>query len=84
MRAGSAEIPEYHGGRHESTTSQNTYARRHLHAGRTDEEVANLLGLSSHRTSVRLRAKRLSHHSHRLILRRDSNAERARYLSDLN
>jgi site-specific recombinase XerD len=34
---------------------RNTYARRHLHAGRTDEEVANLLGLSSHRTSVRLR-----------------------------
>lgn len=34
---------------------RNTYARRHLHAGRTDEEVANLLGLSSHRTTVRLR-----------------------------
>jgi site-specific recombinase XerD len=34
---------------------RNTYARRHLHAGRTDQEVANLLGLSSHRTTVRLR-----------------------------
>ena len=34
---------------------RNTYARRHLHSGRTDDEVANLLGLSSHRTSVRLR-----------------------------
>jgi site-specific recombinase XerD len=34
---------------------RNTYARRHLQAGKTDEEVANLLGLSSHRTSARLR-----------------------------
>jgi len=34
---------------------RNTYGRRHLHAGRTNEEVSNLLGLSSHRTAVRLR-----------------------------
>lgn len=34
---------------------RNTYGRRHLAAGKTNEEVSNLLGLSSHRTVTRLR-----------------------------
>lgn len=34
---------------------RNTYGRRHINAGCTNEEVSNLLGLSSHRTAVRLR-----------------------------
>jgi len=34
---------------------RNTYGRRHINAGHTNEEVSNLLGLSSHRTAVRLR-----------------------------
>jgi site-specific recombinase XerD len=34
---------------------RNTYGRRHINAGHTNEEVSNLLGLSSHRTPVRLR-----------------------------
>jgi site-specific recombinase XerD len=35
---------------------RNTYARRLLLAGRTNEEVSALLGLASNRTVVRLRA----------------------------
>jgi site-specific recombinase XerD len=34
---------------------RNTYGRRHLVAGKTNEQVSNLLGLSSHRTVTRLR-----------------------------
>jgi site-specific recombinase XerD len=34
---------------------RNTYGRRHIHDGCTNEEISNLLGLSSHRTAVRLR-----------------------------
>jgi site-specific recombinase XerD len=34
---------------------RNTYGRRHLAAGKTNEQVTNLLGLSSHRTATRLR-----------------------------
>lgn len=34
---------------------RNTYGRRHLLEGKTNEQVANLLGLSSHRTATRLR-----------------------------
>ena len=34
---------------------RNTYARRQLVAGRSNEDVSRLLGLSSHRTVVRLR-----------------------------
>jgi len=34
---------------------RNTYGRRHIHHGRSDEELSNLLGLSSHRTAARLR-----------------------------
>ena len=34
---------------------RNTYGRRHLHAGRTNAEMSNLHGHSSHRTAVRLR-----------------------------
>ena len=34
---------------------RNTYGRRHISAGCTNQEVSNLLGLSSHRTAVRLR-----------------------------
>ncbi|MGV7242050.1 tyrosine-type recombinase/integrase [Caballeronia sp. M23-90] len=34
---------------------RNTYGRRHIAAGGTNEQVSNLLGLSSHRTAVRLR-----------------------------
>jgi integrase/recombinase XerD len=34
---------------------RNTYGRRHLAAGKTNEQVSNLLGLSSHRTVTRLR-----------------------------
>jgi site-specific recombinase XerD len=39
---------------------RNTYARRLLLAGRTNDEVSQLLGLSSERTVVRLRATILS------------------------
>lgn len=35
---------------------RNTFARRHLLAGRTNEEVSQFLGLASQRTAVRLRA----------------------------
>ena len=35
---------------------RNTYARRHLLAGKSNEEVCRLLGLASQRTVVRLRA----------------------------
>ncbi|MFM0047344.1 site-specific integrase [Paraburkholderia sediminicola] len=35
---------------------RNTFARRHLLAGRTNEEVSRFLGLASQRTAVRLRA----------------------------
>jgi len=35
---------------------RNTYARRQLIAGKSNEEVSRLLGLTSHRTVVRLRA----------------------------
>lgn len=35
---------------------RNTFARRHLLAGRTNEEVSRFLGLGSQRTAVRLRA----------------------------
>ncbi|SAK73174.1 phage integrase family protein [Caballeronia pedi] len=34
---------------------RNTYGRRHIAAGGTNEQVSNLLGLSSHRTVTRLR-----------------------------
>jgi site-specific recombinase XerD len=34
---------------------RNTYGRRHLLGGKTNEQVSNLLGLSSHRTATRLR-----------------------------
>ncbi|WP_371884034.1 tyrosine-type recombinase/integrase [Caballeronia sp. S22] len=34
---------------------RNTFGRRHLAAGKTNEQVSNLLGLSSHRTVTRLR-----------------------------
>jgi len=34
---------------------RNTYGRRHICAGATNEQVSNLLGLSSHRTAARLR-----------------------------
>jgi site-specific recombinase XerD len=34
---------------------RNTYGRRHIAAGNTNEQVSNLLGLSSHRTVARLR-----------------------------
>ncbi|MDR5806639.1 site-specific integrase [Caballeronia sp. LZ001] len=34
---------------------RNTYGRRHVAAGRTNEQVSNLMGLSSHRTATRLR-----------------------------
>jgi site-specific recombinase XerD len=34
---------------------RNTYCRRHLRAGKTNEQVSSLLGLSSHRTAVRIR-----------------------------
>ncbi|SOE97636.1 Site-specific recombinase XerD [Burkholderia sp. D7] len=34
---------------------RNTYGRRHIAAGCTNEQVSNLLGLSSHRTAARLR-----------------------------
>lgn len=34
---------------------RNTYGRRHIAAGGTNEQVSNLLGLSSHRTAARLR-----------------------------
>ena len=34
---------------------RNTYGRRHIAAGKSDEQVSNLLGLSSHRTVTRLR-----------------------------
>ncbi|KXV03239.1 integrase [Caballeronia megalochromosomata] len=34
---------------------RNTYGRRHIAAGKTNEQVSNLLGLSSHRTATRLR-----------------------------
>ena len=34
---------------------RNTYCRRHLATGRTNEEVSSLLGLSSQRTAVRIR-----------------------------
>jgi integrase len=35
---------------------RNTFARRHLLAGRSNEEISGFLGLSSHRTVIRLRA----------------------------
>ncbi|TCK32669.1 site-specific recombinase XerD [Paraburkholderia sp. BL8N3] len=34
---------------------RNTYGRRHISFGKTNEQVSNLLGLSSHRTATRLR-----------------------------
>ncbi|MBC8750456.1 tyrosine-type recombinase/integrase [Paraburkholderia sp. WC7.3b] len=34
---------------------RNTYGRRHLLQGKTNEQVSNLMGLSSHRTATRLR-----------------------------
>jgi len=34
---------------------RNTYGRRHILAGKTNEQVSNLMGLSSHRTATRLR-----------------------------
>lgn len=34
---------------------RNTYGRRHISAGKTNEQVSSLLGLSSHRTATRLR-----------------------------
>jgi site-specific recombinase XerD len=34
---------------------RNTYGRRHLLEGKTNEQVSNLLGLSSRRTATRLR-----------------------------
>ncbi|MGF6970708.1 site-specific recombinase XerD [Paraburkholderia sp. WC7.3g] len=34
---------------------RNTYGRRHLLEGKTNEQVSNLMGLSSHRTATRLR-----------------------------
>ncbi len=34
---------------------RNTYCRRHIIAGSTNEQASNLLGLSSHRTAARLR-----------------------------
>jgi hypothetical protein len=34
---------------------RNTYGRRLLLEGKTNEQVSNLLGLSSHRTAARLR-----------------------------
>jgi len=34
---------------------RNTYGRRHIAAGGTNEQVSNLLGLASHRTVTRLR-----------------------------
>ncbi|WP_438396928.1 tyrosine-type recombinase/integrase [Caballeronia sp. DA-9] len=34
---------------------RNTYGRRHIAMGGTNEQVSNLLGLSSHRTAARLR-----------------------------
>jgi len=36
-------------------TLRNTYARRLLIAGRSNEDVGRLLGLSSQRTAIRLR-----------------------------
>ena len=35
---------------------RNTFARRHLLAGRSNEEISGFLGLSTHRTVIRLRA----------------------------
>ena len=34
---------------------RNTYGRRHICSGSTNDQVSNLLGLSSHRTATRLR-----------------------------
>ena len=34
---------------------RNTYGRRHLPEGKTNEQVSSLMGLSSHRTAKRLR-----------------------------
>jgi site-specific recombinase XerD len=34
---------------------RNTYARRQIIAGKTNEQVSDLMGLSSHRTATRLR-----------------------------
>jgi hypothetical protein len=34
---------------------RNTYGRRHLLEGKTNEQVSSLMGLSSHRTATRLR-----------------------------
>ncbi|TCG03057.1 integrase, partial [Paraburkholderia steynii] len=34
---------------------RNTYGRRHLAEGKTNEQVSSLMGLSSHRTATRLR-----------------------------
>ena len=34
---------------------RNTYGRRHIVAGKTNEQVSSLMGLSSHRTATRLR-----------------------------
>jgi integrase/recombinase XerD len=34
---------------------RNTYGRRHLIEGKTNEQISSLLGLSSHRTATRLR-----------------------------
>jgi site-specific recombinase XerD len=34
---------------------RNTFGRRHILAGKTNEQVSNLMGLSSHRTATRLR-----------------------------
>lgn len=34
---------------------RNTYGRRQIIAGKTNEQISNLMGLSSHRTATRLR-----------------------------
>lgn len=34
---------------------RNTFGRRHIVEGETNEQVSNLMGLSSHRTATRLR-----------------------------
>ncbi|WP_236572882.1 hypothetical protein [Burkholderia sp. 8Y] len=34
---------------------RNTFGRRHLIAGKSNEQVSSLMGLSSHRTAMRLR-----------------------------
>lgn len=34
---------------------RNTFGRRHIVGGKANEQVSNLMGLSSHRTATRLR-----------------------------